>query len=114
MQVTRLQVDAELGIRSRDDLEERIERIERPPGYASKISIIKGDTQLVVHRATNESELYVGANASLKARDTADTDVARRVSLRKELSGWLKQASASLGCTQTSPQVTAQRPKSGP
>lgn len=68
-------------------LRERMERIERGPGYSSKLAVVDSEHRLVLHRGSGASELYRHDDTKA-ARDLADLLPAKRAALEQAAEEW--------------------------
>jgi hypothetical protein len=73
--------------RSQSDLERRLARIERGPGYPSKLALMRGRFMLIAHRGSGVSELYDVASDPRAARDLAEAAPAELSALQREAAG---------------------------
>ena len=79
-------------------LAQRIERLERGRDYPSKVSVLSGEQELVVHRGTNVSELYDLTRDPGAEHDLGDQDHDTERELRAKLERYLRDVSPLLGC----------------
>ncbi len=79
------------------ELRDRIDAIERGPGYASKLALTSDDQQLVVHRGTGALQLF-----DLRVDPSVEHDLgpeaARRSPLFVEYEHFLRASSRHMGC----------------
>jgi arylsulfatase A-like enzyme len=71
-------------MRTAGDLGARLARIERGPGYPSKLAVTRGGFELITHRGSGVVELYDVASDPGAARDLADSAAPERSELVRE------------------------------
>jgi hypothetical protein len=86
------------GLPSAAAVRERIERIERGPGYATKVSALQGTLQSVVHTAVNVEEVYRLDRDPGAKNDLADREPALAAKLREALDRYYARVAPALGC----------------
>jgi arylsulfatase A-like enzyme len=73
--------------RSERELALRVARIERGPGYPSKLALTQGHFALIAHRGSGVSELYDVAADPHAARDLAESAPGQLAALQREAAG---------------------------
>jgi arylsulfatase A-like enzyme len=91
------------------DLEEAQRRaleLEEPSGYPSKISVIQGTSQMILHRGTGVLELYDLARDPGAERNLAQDDEQRAGTLRRALDAWFGEVASSVRCEDSATRLS--------
>jgi Sulfatase len=83
---------------SRRELEQRLSRIERGPGYPSKLALTSGRFALIAHRGSGVGELYDVAADPRAARDLADSAPGELAELQRAAAGLRERVLARALC----------------
>ncbi|MFT3925045.1 MAG: sulfatase-like hydrolase/transferase [Myxococcales bacterium] len=89
----------------REEAEQRADQLETSLGYPSKVSVIQGDHQLILHRGTGVTELYDLRHDRGAQRNLAHREPARTQALERALQAWFTQIARSAGCPR--PELSA-------
>jgi len=89
----------------RAEAQRRARELEISHGYPSKVSLIQGEHQLILHRATGVVELYDLARDPGAQHNLAFDEAARTLALERALQDWFSQIARSTGCLTREPRA---------